>query len=265
VPEIAYDRNCTLLFGTSTFLANYGKFAHPYDFHKLRYVIAGAEKLSDSVRMLWYEKFGLRVLEGYGVTETAPVLAVNTPMAYRTGTVGQFLPGIEYKLLPVPGVENGGLLCVRAPNLMSGYLRYEAPGVLEPPSVDELGEGWYNTGDIVSVDEQGFVRILGRLKRFAKIAGEMVSLETVESIARAAAPYQEHAATSLPDAQRGEQIVLLTTDASLSRVQLSEAAKRLGMPGSGCATTCSSGECHPAAGLREDGLSRVKHMAETTA
>jgi acyl-[acyl-carrier-protein]-phospholipid O-acyltransferase/long-chain-fatty-acid--[acyl-carrier-protein] ligase len=264
VPEIAYDRNCTLLFGTSTFLANYGKFAHPYDFHKLRYVIAGAEKLSDSVRTLWYEKFGLRVLEGYGVTETAPVLAVNTPMAYRTGTVGQFLPGIEYKLLSVPGVENGGLLCVRAPNLMSGYLRYEAPGVLEPPSVDELGEGWYNTGDIVSVDEQGFVRILGRLKRFAKIAGEMVSLETVESIARAAAPYQEHAATSLPDAQRGEQIVLLTTDESLSRVQLSEAAKRLGMPDLAVPRRVQVVNAIPLLGSGKTDYQGVKHMAEAT-
>jgi acyl-[acyl-carrier-protein]-phospholipid O-acyltransferase / long-chain-fatty-acid--[acyl-carrier-protein] ligase len=264
VPEIAYDRNCTLLFGTSTFLANYGKFAHPYDFHKLRYVIAGAEKLSDTVRTLWYEKFGLRVLEGYGVTETAPVLAVNTPMAYRTGTVGQFLPGVEHRLLPVPGVEQGGLLCVRAPNLMSGYLRYEAPGVLEVPSDDELGEGWYNTGDIVSVDEQGFVRILGRLKRFAKIAGEMVSLETVESIARAASPYHEHAATNLPDAQRGEQIVLLTTDASLARAQLSEAAKRLGMPDLAVPRRIQVVDAIPMLGTGKTDYQGVKHMAETT-
>ena len=265
VPEIAYDRNCTLLFGTSTFLANYGKFAHPYDFHKLRYVIAGAEKLSDPVRTLWYEKFGLRVLEGYGVTETAPVLAVNTPMAYRTGTVGQFLPGIEHHLLSVPGVEHGGLLCVRAPNLMSGYLRFEAPGVLEPPSVDELGAGWYNTGDIVSVDEQGFVRILGRLKRFAKVAGEMVSLETVESIARAASPYQEHAATNLPDAQRGEQIVLLTTDESLARAQLSDAAKRLGMPDLAVPRRIQWVDAIPILGTGKTDYQRVKHIAETTA
>ncbi|WP_407275339.1 AMP-binding protein [Halothiobacillus sp. DCM-1] len=228
VPEIAYDRNCTLLFGTNSFLANYGKFAHPYDFHKLRYVIAGAEKLSESVRSLWFEKFGLRIFEGYGVTETAPVLAVNTPMAYRSGTVGQFLPGIEHRLLPVPGIEEGGLLCVRGPNVMSGYLRDEAPGRLDAPSVPELGAGWYNTGDIVSLDAEGFVTIRGRLKRFAKIAGEMVSLETVEAMARAAAPYATHAATSLPEAQRGEQLVLLTTEPSLNRSMLLEAARRLG-------------------------------------
>lgn len=229
VPEIAYDRNCTLLFGTNSFLANYGKFAHPYDFHKLRYVIAGAEKLSETVRSLWFEKFGLRILEGYGVTETAPVLAVNTPMAYRSGTVGQFLPGIEHQLLPVPGIEEGGLLCVRGANVMSGYLRAESPGVLEPPSVPELGAGWYNTGDIVSLDAEGFVTIRGRFKRFAKIAGEMVSLETVETMARAAAPYATHAATSLPDPQRGEQLVLLTTEINLTRTILLEAARRLGM------------------------------------
>ena len=228
VPEIAYDRNCTLLFGTSTFLANYGKFAHPYDFHRLRYVIAGAEKLNPAVQTLWFNKFGLRIFEGYGVTETAPVLAVNTPMAYRSGTVGQFLPGVEAKIIPVPGVTEGGRLCVRAPNLMSGYLRFESPGTLEPPSVEGLGAGWYDTGDMVALDADGFIKILGRVKRFAKIAGEMVSLETVEALARAASPYAEHAAISVPDAARGEQIVLFTTDAVLARAALIEVAKRLG-------------------------------------
>ncbi len=230
VPEIAYDRNCTMLFGTSTFLANYGKFAHPYDFHKMRYVIAGAEKLADPVRLLWYEKFGIRILEGYGATEAAPVLAVNTPMAYRTGSVGQLLPDIEARLIAVPGVERGGLLHVRGPNLMSGYLRFDTPGVLERPTADELGAGWYNTGDIVDIDSEGFVTILGRLKRFAKIAGEMVSLETVEAIARVASPSHSHAATNLPDAQRGEQIVLLTTDTAITREALQTAAKSSGFP-----------------------------------
>src|SRR5574337_97814 len=138
-----------MLFGTSTFLANYAKFAHPYDFFRLRYVVAGAEKLSESVRSLWFEKFGIRILEGYGATETAPVLAVNTPMAYRSGTVGQFLPAIEHRLQPVPGIDKGGMLHVRGPNLMSGYYRFEAPGQLQPPSSD-AGPGWYETGDVWS-------------------------------------------------------------------------------------------------------------------
>ena len=229
IPELAYDRSCTVLLGTNSFLAQYAKFAHPYDFYRLRHVIAGAEKLTEPVRMLWFEKFGLRILEGYGATETAPVLAANTPMAYRTGTVGQLLPGLEARLVPVPGVDAGGLLHVRGPNLMSGYYRYEAPGVIEPPT-SELGAGWYNTGDVVNVDDEGFIRIVGRVKRFAKVAGEMVSLESVEKLAAVASAAGAHAASSQADAQRGEAIVLFTTDADLSRERLQGAAKEGGWP-----------------------------------
>lgn len=230
IPELAYDRNCSVLLGTSTFLANYARFAHPYDFYRLRYVIAGAEKLNESVRATWFEKFGVRILEGYGATETAPVLAVNTPMAYRTGTVGQLLPGIESRLVPVPGIETGGILHVRGPNLMSGYLRFERPGVIEAPASDEFGPGWYNTGDVVEIDDDGFVAIKGRVKRFAKVAGEMVSLEVVEKIATLASPAAQHGASTQPDAQRGETIILFTTDAELTRERLQESAKAQGWP-----------------------------------
>ncbi len=225
IPEIIYDRNCTVLFGTSTFLGNYARFAHPYDFYKLRYVVAGAEKLNEEVRKTWMEKFGIRILEGYGATECAPVLAVNTPMACRSGTVGPLLPGLESKLESVPGITQGGLLSVRGPNVMQGYYLFDHPGVLKPPA-----DGWYSTGDVVEIDTDGFVRILGRVKRFAKIAGEMVSLEVVEQIANLASPACQHAATTQVDPQRGENILLFTTDAALSREALLSAARQLGSP-----------------------------------
>ena len=228
IPEVIYDRNCSVLFGTSTFLGNYAKHAHPYDFFRMRYVIAGAEKLASSVREQWFEKFGIRILEGYGATETAPVLAVNTPMAYRRGTVGQFLPGIEWRLESVPGIDQGGILHVRGPNVMAGYLRASAPGVLEPTR-SELGEGWYNTGDIVELDDDGFVTICGRLKRFAKIAGEMISLELVERLAVLACPEGQHAASSRPDESKGEALVLFSTVA-LSNELLARTAREQGMP-----------------------------------
>ncbi|WP_334107943.1 bifunctional acyl-ACP--phospholipid O-acyltransferase/long-chain-fatty-acid--ACP ligase [Methylobacillus sp.] len=223
IPEVIYDRGCTVLFGTSTFLGNYAKFAHPYDFYKTRYVVAGAEKLSNDVRQLWMDKFGIRILEGYGATECAPVLAVNTPMAYQAGSVGMLLPGLQHQLEPVPGIDNGGLLKVKGPNVMLGYYFYDNPGNLQPPP-----GGWYDTGDIVSMDVRGFVTIQGRVKRFAKVAGEMVSLETVETLARLASPEHQHAATTQTDTHRGENILLYTTDPALSRDALAHAARSTG-------------------------------------
>jgi acyl-[acyl-carrier-protein]-phospholipid O-acyltransferase / long-chain-fatty-acid--[acyl-carrier-protein] ligase len=228
IPELVYDRNCTVLFGTSTFLLNYGKYAHPYDFGRLRYVVAGAERLSEEVRQAWLDKFGIRILEGYGVTECAPVIAVNVPMACRIGSVGQLVPCMEYSLESVPGIAQGGALHVKGPNVMKGYFLHDRPGVLQPPH--SIDAGWYATGDIVEIDSDDFVHIRGRVKRFAKIAGEMISLEVVEQIARHASPAQTHAAANRADGAKGEAIVLFTTDGSLRREQLSAAAKELRAP-----------------------------------
>jgi acyl-[acyl-carrier-protein]-phospholipid O-acyltransferase/long-chain-fatty-acid--[acyl-carrier-protein] ligase len=261
IPEIAYDRSCSVMFGTNTFLANYAKFAHPYDFFRLRYVVAGAEKLSASVRELWFEKFGIRILEGYGATETAPVLAVNTPMAYRSGTVGQLLPGIEHKLIPVPGIDKGGMLHVRGPNVMSGYYRYDNPGMLQPPS-SEAGEGWYETGDVVAMDDDGFVSIVGRVKRFAKVAGEMVSLEVVEKLAVQAAPAAMHGASTQADGARGEAIVLFTTDAALTRDALAAAAKSQGVPELAMPRKIQHVDALPLLGTGKTDYVTLKKMAE---
>jgi acyl-[acyl-carrier-protein]-phospholipid O-acyltransferase/long-chain-fatty-acid--[acyl-carrier-protein] ligase len=225
VPELVYETNATILFGTNTFLAGYARTAHPYDFYSVRYVFAGAERVKDETRRVWAEKFGLRILEGYGATETSPALATNTAMFYRAGTVGQLLPGIETRLESVPGVDRGGRLYVKGPNVMLGYFRAENPGVLETPE-----GGWYDTGDIVDIDGDGFVSILGRAKRFAKVAGEMVPLGAVEEFVARLWPGRAHAVVALPDPRKGEAIVLVTEEETATRAALLVAAQRESMP-----------------------------------
>jgi acyl-[acyl-carrier-protein]-phospholipid O-acyltransferase/long-chain-fatty-acid--[acyl-carrier-protein] ligase len=212
---MAYDINATILFGTNVFLAAYAKYAHPYDFYTMKYAVAGAEKLQQETRDLWMEKFGVRILEGYGATETSPILSVNTPMYFKLGTVGRFMPSIEYKLEHIPGIPKGGRLFVKAPNVMKGYLLYDNPSEIIPPE-----DGWYDTGDIIEVDDEGFVHIQGRAKRFAKVAGEMISLTAVEELCKQCWPEYEHVALAFPDAGKGEKIVLMSTLESPSRKDL---------------------------------------------
>ncbi len=215
VPALAYDANATILFGTDTFLSGYARMAHGYDFYALRYIFAGAERVRDETRRTYAEKFGLRIMEGYGATEAAPVIAVNTPMHFQAGSVGRLLPGVEARLDAVPGIDEGGRLSIRGPNVMAGYLKADRPGVLQPPE-----GGWHDTGDIVTLDEAGFVTIRGRAKRFAKIGGEMVSLPAVEGHAGKLWPDAEHAVVTRPDPRKGEQLVLLTTRADATAAAL---------------------------------------------
>jgi acyl-[acyl-carrier-protein]-phospholipid O-acyltransferase/long-chain-fatty-acid--[acyl-carrier-protein] ligase len=216
VPALAYDSNATILFGTDTFLSGYARMAHGYDFYAIRYVFAGAERVRDETRRTWSEKFGLRIFEGYGATEAGPVIAVNTPMHFQAGSVGRLLPGIEARIDDVPGIDTGGRLSIRGPNIMAGYLKADAPGVLQPPE-----GGWHDTGDIVTLDDSGFVTIRGRAKRFAKIGGEMVSLPAVEGYAAAVWPGADHGVVTRADPRKGEQLVLFTTarDAKASDLQ----------------------------------------------
>jgi acyl-[acyl-carrier-protein]-phospholipid O-acyltransferase/long-chain-fatty-acid--[acyl-carrier-protein] ligase len=198
--------------------------AAPYDFYSARYVFAGAERVKDETRRVWMEKFGIRILEGYGATETSPVLAVNTPMHNKAGTVGRLLPGIESRLEPVPGIDEGARLFVKGPNVMLGYVKLDKPGLLQPPP-----DGWYDTGDIVTVDELGFVRIVGRAKRFANIAGEMVSLGSVENAVTSLWPASQHAVIAIPDEKKGEQLVLVTDRADAARSALLEHFRAQGL------------------------------------
>jgi acyl-[acyl-carrier-protein]-phospholipid O-acyltransferase/long-chain-fatty-acid--[acyl-carrier-protein] ligase len=229
IPELSYKLGATCLFGTNTFLAGYARYGHPFDFRSMRYVIAGAEKLSDDTRRIWHDKFGIRIFEGYGATEASPVVAVNTPMGNKPATVGQLLAKMDAYLEPIDGIATGGRLVVRGPNIMRGYLFHGGDGECFPPSTDR-GQGWYDTGDVVSVDDEGYISLIERHKRFAKIGGEMVSLSQSEALAERVWPDAEHAAVSLPDPRKGEQIILLSEQADCQRDKLVAAAKQLGIP-----------------------------------
>lgn len=215
IADLVYETEATLLFGTDTFLRGYARVAHSYDFFRVQYVFAGAEKLSETTRQMWFERFGLRIFEGYGATETAPVLSMNTRMFYKGGSVGRVLPGIEYRLRVVEGIQEGGVLEVRGPNVMIGYLRPTAPGVIEP-----LTDGWYDTGDVVTIDDEGFLWIVGRARRFAKVAGEMVSLLTVERVIEDASADARCAIVVRRHPTRGEELVLYTDSEGLTKADV---------------------------------------------
>ncbi len=266
VPTAFYHRDCTILLGTNTFLNGYARKAHTYDFRSLRYMFAGAEKLQEATATAWSQRFGVRVLEGYGATECGPGISVCTPLQPKHGSAGRLLPGMEYKLEPVEGIssegrvprvpdqnpseggvpgvplqndqsgtpgtrpsdEQVGRLFVRGPNIMRGYLNEDANAKFK-----KLG-GWYDTGDIVRVDTDGFVFIQGRLKRFAKISGEMVSLTAVEDALAGAFPHYglrcQTAVISRPDADKGEMLIAVTNEPKLQLDELRAAIRAKGLP-----------------------------------
>ncbi len=223
IPELAAKVRPTVMFGTDSFLAAYARAAGDNDFSGLRFVVAGAEPLRPATRAQWRERFGTAIIEGFGLTEASPVVSVNTATHGRDGTVGRLLPAIRMRLEPVEGLSDGGRLQVKGPNVMLGYMMAEAPGVLQPRADD-----WLDTGDIVSVDREGFLTIRGRARRFAKISGEMVSLVAVERLAYELWPEASHAAVAVPDAQKGERIVLLTTEPEADQALLRQFGQQSG-------------------------------------
>ena len=215
----------TIALATDTFISQYARAGSEGDLDSVRLAVCGAERVKDETRQLVRKKFNIEILEGYGATEGAPVIAANKLEANKPGTVGLLMEGMEAELVPVEGIEDGGRLRVRGPNVMLGYLRPSNPGVLEEPA-----DGWHDTGDIVAIDNEGFIRIMGRVKRFAKIGGEMVSLAIVENCASAIWPDNMHAAATLPDPRKGEQIILLSDSKDANRSDILSWCKNHGTP-----------------------------------
>jgi acyl-[acyl-carrier-protein]-phospholipid O-acyltransferase / long-chain-fatty-acid--[acyl-carrier-protein] ligase len=209
------ETGATILLSTDTFMSQYARAGDQGDLNTLRLAVCGAERVRDETRQLLRRKYSMEILEGYGVTETSPVAAANQPGAMRPGTVGRLLPGMEARLEPVEGIPNAGRLFLKGPNVMLGYIRHDNPGVIEP-----VEGGWHDTGDVVSIDEEGFLSIKGRMKRFAKVGGETVSLAVVENCASAVWPDFAHAAVAFADGRKGEQIVLVTTNPEAQRIEL---------------------------------------------
>ena len=227
IPAGVYDKACTVMFGTNTFLNGYARRANPYDFNSVKFLVAGAEKVQEVTANTWARKFGVRLMEGYGATECSPAICLNTRLDPRFGSVGRFLPGMDWKLEPVEGVAEGGRLLVRGPNVMRGYLNPDADAKFQA-----LG-GWYDTGDIVRVDDDGFVFILGRLKRFAKVSGEMVSLTAVEDALAGAFPQFgarcEVAIITRPDEDKGEVLIAVVNEPRLTLEDLRGVLKTRGL------------------------------------
>jgi acyl-[acyl-carrier-protein]-phospholipid O-acyltransferase/long-chain-fatty-acid--[acyl-carrier-protein] ligase len=238
IGDLVQRYRCTMMFATPTFLQLYTRRITPAQFGSLRLVIAGAEKLRTHVADAFRDHFGIDPLEGYGVTETAPVIAVNVPdfrapglyqPGWRRGTVGQTIPGVSVRIVDpetgairAPGEE--GMILVRGPNVMSGYLK--RPDL----TAEAFRDGWYVTGDIGTFDEDGFLTITDRYSRFSKIGGEMVPHGVVEEALERASGVEERcfAVTAVSDPRKGERLIVLHT---LDPSQISGVLERLSAEG----------------------------------
>lgn len=223
IPKLIRETGANVFLATDTFAQQYSRNAAEGDMSSLELMVCGAERVKDETREVYKRRFNVEIIEGYGATEASPVIAVNQPATNRHGTVGQFMPGMEWRLEPVPGIEGGQKLFVRGPNVMRGYL-----DPTKPFGIDLLPQGWHDTGDVVDVDADGYIRILGRVKRFAKVGGEMVSLNAVESYAQTVWPDHLHAAVALPDSRKGERIILFTDHESATAEELQAWCKEHG-------------------------------------
>ena len=227
IAELVYELGATIMFSTDTFFRGYGRIAHPFDFHNVRFMYGGAEAIKPDTRNMWMERLGVKVMEGYGTTECSPLVCANNSIFNRFGSIGKIMPAMEYKIEPVPGIEKGGELVVRGPNVMLGYIMPDNPGVLVP-----LKDGWYHTGDVVDIDEIGFVYIKDRIKRFAKIGGERVSLNAVSEMvcnAYAGDGEYQYGVVATPHESKGEQIVLATNNPNVTQEKLHNYIKQNGM------------------------------------
>ncbi|MDI7774523.1 AMP-binding protein [Asticcacaulis sp. EMRT-3] len=258
IPDLLRESKASLLFSTDTFLNQYARSGQPEDFQSLEFIVCGAEKVRDETHNLFATQFdGIPILEGYGVTECSPVVAVNYPDNNHFGTVGRLLPGIEARLEPVDGIPVGGRLWVKGPNVMAGYINIDSPYVLEKPK-----DGWHDTGDIVHIDGEGFVRILGRAKRFAKIAGEMISLTAVERIAEEVWPENRHAVIAVSDAKKGERLVLVTDNRDADSTRLANWAKANGTPALAIPKTIVKVDTVPVLGSGKTDYVTLQKLAE---
>lgn len=243
IGKLCREHGATILIATPTFLRNYLRRCEPEDFARLDTVIAGAEKLPVELSEAFQKRFGVRPVEGYGATELSPVVSTNIPpsrvqpgaphIGVKDGTVGPPLPGVSVKVVDLDSGEDlgrnrSGMLLVAGPNVMKGYLK--RPDL----TAEVIRDGWYTTGDVAMIDDDGYIHITGRLARFSKIAGEMVPhIRVEEEIQKVLALDEEQlrvAVTGVPDQRRGERLVVLHTGLPRPPEEICQMLTQSGLP-----------------------------------